>query len=284
MYNQNLDVIEENDEEMTNRVNTDNNIINNNQNDVIEKLNFQLDLANRKIKNNERTIEKLTSLQNDYEKKLSTITTEFRNKEQTLREKYKSKEDALENEQRNYELNFEREISVLKDENVKLKNQLFEYETEINKHKAQIKSIEHNNKIKENDFQNLLKEKELRNRAAFIGKILQENKIKKIFKVLKNDSIFKKNDEYEEKTKNSSGGEVQKLENNLNKQREEMLNLIKQAEDKLKHENRKKIQVKLMLDQMVLRGISALNLQAMHLSQNSLKGKFLFFYLFFRCC
>ena len=162
MYNQNLDVIEENDEEMTNRVNTDNNIINNNQNDVIEKLNFQLDLANRKIKNNERTIEKLTSLQNDYEKKLSTITTEFRNKEQTLREKYKSKEDALENEQRNYELNFEREISVLKDENVKLKNQLFEYETEINKHKAQIKSIEHNNKIKENDFQNLLKEKELK--------------------------------------------------------------------------------------------------------------------------
>ena len=162
MYNQNLDVIEENDEEMTNRVNTDNNIINNNQNDVIEKLNFQLDLANRKIKNNERTIEKLTSLQNDYEKKLSTITTEFRNKEQTLREKYKIKEDALENEQRNYELNFEREISVLKDENVKLKNQLFEYETEINKHKAQIKSIEHNNKIKENDFQNLLKEKELK--------------------------------------------------------------------------------------------------------------------------
>ena len=162
MYNQNLDVIEENDEEMTNRVNTDNNIINNNQNDVIEKLNFQLDLANRKIKNNERTIEKLTSLQNDYEKKLSAITTEFRNKEQTLREKYKSKEDALENEQRNYELNFEREISVLKDENVKLKNQLFEYETEINKHKAQIKSIEHNNKIKENDFQNLLKEKELK--------------------------------------------------------------------------------------------------------------------------
>ena len=56
MYNQNLDVIEENDEEMTNRVNTDNNIINYNQNDAIEKLNFQLDLANRKIKNNETYI------------------------------------------------------------------------------------------------------------------------------------------------------------------------------------------------------------------------------------
>ena len=122
-------------------------------------------------------------------------------------------------------------------------------------------------------YQNLLKEKELRNRAAYIGKILQENKIRKIFKVLKNDSIFRKNEEYEEKTKEASGTEVQKLEKNLNNQRESMMNLIKQAEEKLKHENRKKIQVKLMLDQMVLRGISALNLQAMHLSQNSLKGK-----------
>ena len=159
---------------------------------------------------------------------------------------------------------------------------------------AKIKEVILNSKILKNEillkrkafngiYKNLIKEKELRNRAAFIGKILQENKIKKIFKVLKNDSIFKKNDEYEEKTKNSSGGEVQKLENNLNNQRDAMLNLIKQAEEKLKHENRKKIQVKLMLDQMVLRGISALNLQAMHLSQNSLKGNF-FFFNFFRCC
>jgi hypothetical protein len=122
-------------------------------------------------------------------------------------------------------------------------------------------------------YQNYLREKEIRNRSAYICKILQENKIRKIFKVLKNDSIFRKNEEYEEKTKEASGTEVQKLEKNLNNQRESMMNLIKQAEEKLKHENRKKIQVKLMLDQMVLRGISALNLQAMHLSQNSLKGK-----------
>ena len=122
-------------------------------------------------------------------------------------------------------------------------------------------------------YQNYLREKEIRNRNAFICKILQENKIRKIFKVLKNDSIFRKNEEYEEKTQEASGTVVQKLEKNLNNQRESMMNLIKQAEEKLKHENRKKIQVKLMLDQMVLRGISALNLQAMHLSQNSLKGK-----------
>ena len=51
-----------------------------------------------------------------------------------------------------------------------------------------------------------------------------------------------------------------------------MWNLISKAQEKLKHENRKKVQVKLMLDQMVLRGVSALNLQAMALSQNSLQG------------
>ena len=81
-------------------------------------------------------------------------------------------------------------------------------------------------------YQNYLREKEIRNRNAFICKILQENKIRKIFKVLKNDSIFRKNEEYEEKTKEASGTEVQKLEKNLNNQRESMMNLIKQAEEK----------------------------------------------------
>ena len=65
--------------------------------------------------------------------------------------------------------------------------------------------------------------------------------------------------------------ELQKLFNEHNNKKQELLLLISQARERLKHENRKKIQVKLMLDQMVLRGISALNLQAMKLSQDSLK-------------
>ena len=64
---------------------------------------------------------------------------------------------------------------------------------------------------------------------------------------------------------------ITKIKSIFKKQKEDMWNLIAKAEEKLKHENRKKVQVKLMLDQMVLRGISALNLQAMSLSQNSLK-------------
>ena len=116
-----LDTIEEKDDEFTNRVNTENNG-NFEQNEIIEKLNFQLDLANRKIKNNERTIEQLTSLQSDYEKKFTSITKEFRNLEQSLREKYIEKEKNLEKEFKNNEEVYEKKISNLKEENIKLKN------------------------------------------------------------------------------------------------------------------------------------------------------------------
>ena len=51
-----------------------------------------------------------------------------------------------------------------------------------------------------------------------------------------------------------------------------LVQLIYKAEEKLKHENRKKVQTKLQLDQIVLRGISALNMKALALSQNSLNG------------
>ena len=71
--------------------------------------------------------------------------------------------------------------------------------------------------------------------------------------------------------KKHAENEIENSQKNFKNQIDEMWNLINQAQEKLKHENRKKIQVKLMLDQMVLRGISALNLQAMNLSNNSLK-------------
>lgn len=65
----------------------------------------------------------------------------------------------------------------------------------------------------------------------------------------------------------------------MNKKEEELLKLIENAQEKLMHENRKKIQVKLALDQMVLRGVSALNMQAITLSQNSLNSKELIYFL-----
>lgn len=119
--------------------------------------------------------------------------------------------------------------------------------------------------------QYVMKKKELRRREALINKILLENKLRKIFKVLKSETLFEKTNAYEEKTKVLMQNDIVKMENTFKKQKEDLWNLIAKAEEKLKHENRKKVQVKLMLDQMVLRGISALNLQAMSLSQNSLK-------------
>ena len=43
--------------------------LSNNQKDIIERLSFQLELANQKLKNNERTIDRLTSIQHEYELK-----------------------------------------------------------------------------------------------------------------------------------------------------------------------------------------------------------------------
>ncbi len=120
-------------------------------------------------------------------------------------------------------------------------------------------------------YKNMIEQKEENKKYNLISKILLKNKIKKIFRALKNQSLFQNNKEYTLKLQKYKENELQKLINEQNNQKQQLLMLISQAREKLKHENRKKIQVKLMLDQMVLRGISALNLQAMKLSQDSLK-------------
>ena len=120
-------------------------------------------------------------------------------------------------------------------------------------------------------YKNMIEQKEENKKYNFIKKILLRNKVKKIFRVLKDQSLFQNSKEYSLKLKKYKENELQKLAEDQNNQKQQLLLLISQAKEKLKHENRKKIQVKLMLDQMVLRGISALNLQAMKLSQDSLK-------------
>ena len=120
-------------------------------------------------------------------------------------------------------------------------------------------------------YKNMIEQKEENKKLDLINKILIRNKKKKIFKALKNLSFFQGSKDYDAKLKNIKQVELQKLYENHNNQKQQLLLLISQAKEKLKHENRKKVQVKLMLDQMVLRGISALNMEAMKLSQNSLK-------------
>ena len=120
-------------------------------------------------------------------------------------------------------------------------------------------------------YKNMIEQKEENKKLDLISKLIRQNKIKKIFRALKNQSLFQKSKEYEMKLRKNKEIELQKLFEEQNNQKQQLLLLISQAREKLKHENRKKVQVKLMLDQMVLRGISALNLQAMKLSQDSLK-------------
>ena len=117
----------------------------------------------------------------------------------------------------------------------------------------------------------MIEQKEENKKLDLISKLITQKKIKKIFRALKNQSLFQKSKEYEMKLRKNKEIELQKLFEEQNNQKQQLLLLISQAREKLKHENRKKVQVKLMLDQMVLRGISALNLQAMKLSQDSLK-------------
>ena len=107
-------------------------------------------------------------------------------------------------------------------------------------------------------YKNMIEQKEENKKFNYINKILIKN-------------FFQGSKDYDKKLKNIKQNDLQKLYEDHNNQKQQLLLLIEQAKEKLKHENRKKVQVKLMLDQMVLRGISALNMQAMKLSQNSLK-------------
>jgi len=104
---------------------------------------------------------------------------------------------------------------------------------------------------------------------------------RKGLKLLKSITLFQKNRKYDEKLKCRTEAHLNRYRESMKKQEDDLLYLIEQAEEKLKHENRKKIQAKLALDQMVLRGVSALNMQAISLSQNSLNCKLLKFKKFF---
>lgn len=101
---------------------------------------------------------------------------------------------------------------------------------------------------------------------------LAEKLKRKFFNNLKKATILEETDKFEQKVKQKTDSQLRNLQEGLQKQKEELVQLIYKAEEKLKHENRKKVQTKLQLDQIVLRGISALNMKALALSQNSLNG------------
>jgi hypothetical protein len=109
----------------------------------------------------------------------------------------------------------------------------------------------------------------IENRAVYVYK---NNLKRKIFGAFKKLTIHEKNNLYEQRLRDRTDEGLKNYELMMKKQFDDLMELVLRAEDKLKHENRKKVQTKLQLDQIVLRGISALNLQALNLSQNTLTG------------
>lgn len=106
-------------------------------------------------------------------------------------------------------------------------------------------------------------------------------KLKKdLFDLLKTTTTFKPIKDYDKQIKEQTDKDLTFYKDTQVKEKEELLKLIYHAEEKLKHENKKKIQTKLLLDQIVLRGVSAMNLQALNLSNNSLKGKIYYYNLY----
>lgn len=89
-------------------------------------------------------------------------------------------------------------------------------------------------------------------------------------------SFHESNIHFENKIRERTELELKNYETTLVQQQEKILELIAKAEEKLKLEHKKKIQTKLQLDQVVLRGVSALNIQALKLSQTALNGKIIY--------
>ena len=85
-----------------------------------------------------------------------------------------------------------------------------------------------------------MKKKEENKKLNLIYKLIIKNKIKKIFRALKDQSLYQKNKDYEIKLKKNKEIELQKLYEEKNNQKQQLLLLISQAKEKLKYENRKK--------------------------------------------
>jgi hypothetical protein len=105
-----------------------------------------------------------------------------------------------------------------------------------------------------------------------VNKINQNNLLRKSLKAWKVFSFHESNVHFENKIRERTELELKNYETTLVHQQEKILELISKAEEKLKLEQKKKIQTKLQLDQVVLRGVSALNIQALKLSQTALNG------------
>lgn len=95
---------------------------------------------------------------------------------------------------------------------------------------------------------------------------------RKLFEKIKKATIFKPIKEFEKEISTSYILSIEKTISVHNEEKQKLLNLIKKAEQKLIHENKKKLQTKMLFDKIVLKNVSELNIKTLSLSNEALKG------------
>lgn len=211
----------------------------------------------------------------------SSYVPSIKNKiEEGLREYYSKLNETIQNELLSYEkiqTNINNQIDNTKEETEKLKIKQKRHRDLLLRIKIQRKEI----KLKSNIFGFFKDNYEQEKREKKIDSQIIYARIHKmkrgIFELLKKTTTFKPIKDYDNQIRNIVNEDLNKYKEVQKNEKESLIKLIYQAEEKLKHENRKKIQTKLLLDQIVLRGVSAMNIKALSLSNDSLKGNLILF-------
>ena len=197
-----------------------------------------------------------------------------------MREYYSKLNETIQNELLSYEkiqTNINNQIDNTKEETEKLKIKQKRHRDLLLRIKIQRNEI----KLKSNIFGFFKDNYEQEKREKKIDSQIIYARIHKmkrgIFELLKKTTTFKPIKDYDNQIRNIVNEDLNKYKEVQKNEKESLIKLIYQAEEKLKHENRKKIQTKLLLDQIVLRGVSAMNIKALSLSNDSLKGNLILF-------
>lgn len=187
------------------------------------------------------------------------------------RNKLKEKEEEEFMIQENEELKKHQSIEKLKEKNIILNNKIDKNRIILEKIiERQIRYLK-----KYNCFSQLKIEKSIshnqKNKENQILYFLIKNIKRKAFNNIMRSTLQKPTIDYENEVKRRFDEKIKDLKKSYKFEKEEILELIYKAQENLKNEIKKKIQTKLLLDQIVLKGVSAMNIQALTLSNETLK-------------
>ena len=126
-------------------------------------------------------------------------------------------------EEQNNQKKQQKDLKYQCDNNLKENNEISDILSRRQLILLKLKEYKYLNDLKVKGFMSLYKnwieEKENNRRLHLAEKIIPNNKIKKIFRAMKNKNLFQTNKDYALKIKNNSENELRKLNNELNDQK-----------------------------------------------------------------